>query len=50
MTIEQRCIAEYWRQYEIFKQAEKAQIESVMLACLASMNTIVKIWGYTPEP
>jgi len=44
--LEQRCIDEYRRQEEIFLQAQKAGIESVILSCLASMNTINYLLEY----
>ena len=48
-TLEERMIVEWRRQHEIFIIARNNQIESVMAACLGSMNTIARCLGYAPE-
>ena len=47
--LESKIVHEYHRQQEIFVDAQKNNIESVMLSCLATMNSLVKILGYIPE-
>jgi hypothetical protein len=47
--LEKRAIAEWWRQYRIYELAKKDRIEGVLLACLASMNTLARVLGYEPD-
>lgn len=49
LDIEGRLIREWRRQNDIFIHAKRHRIESVMLSCLASMNTIAHVLGYEPE-
>lgn len=49
MDLEQRLVNEWHRQDAIFQHAKRHRIESVMLSCLAAMNTIARVLGYEPE-
>jgi hypothetical protein len=49
LDLEGRLKREWYRQNEIFKHAKRHRIESVMLSCLASMNSIAKVLGYEPH-
>lgn len=49
LDLEGRLIREWQRQNDIFLHAKRHRIRSVMLLCLAKMNTIAHVLGYEPE-